>query len=156
MWRVKANSITRPATCIGPINEPTRTASCALSPEVVSSPIKCAESAELMNVASANALAIQTNADPACGCIALLCGGDSGGVTRGPSRGRKAACNGKHTSAWSAAYTPNAARQPMVSSRYCDSGQKTVLAKPPKRVNAVTACRYETPEIRCNIANAGS
>ncbi len=50
----------------------------------------------------------------------------------------------------------NAARQPTVSSRYCDSGQNTVLAKPPNNVNAVTARRYDWPAIWCSVANAGS
>ena len=47
-------------------------------------------------------------------------------------------------------------RQPTVSSRYCDSGQNTVLAKPPNSVSAVTARRYDAPAIWCSVANAGS
>ena len=136
----------RPATCIGPTQRADQHGVARRRVPTRSEGRAGARTAPSRGtLASASAVASQANAPPCAGAIggAPSVAADSGARgrrscaarRRGAAAGRRATC--------SAAYSANASRQPPASSSHCDSGQNTVLAKPPNSVSAVTQRRYD-------------
>ena len=63
------------------------------------------------------------------------------GSVRGGAPRRHTACSGTHTSRCTAASTSSAVRQPQVAISQAETGMKTLLARPPRKVSVMIARR---------------